>query len=130
MLYVYPFKFSNIFSYFSWFHKYSWIFKLDHLHIVSLGKSTLSRLCNWQLAFLELLEERKNPWKKNVYACVNLGSACKWPSYSAQWVAMDAMQFYVIQTGLFSETIRIFGFEWSHSTMSHLWVIVLVCKEV
>ena len=43
------------------------------------------------------------------HASVNLGSASKRPSYSAGWVAMDTMQFYVIQIGLFSETIRIFG---------------------
>ena len=49
---------------------------------------------------------------KNVRrASVNLGPACKRPSYSARWVAVDTMQFDVIQTGLFSETIRIFGIE-------------------
>ena len=62
------------------------------------------------------------------HACVDFGSACKWPSYSARWVAMDIMRFYVIQTGLFSETFRIFGIEWSHWTISHPWVIVLGCK--
>ena len=55
-------------------------------------------------------------------------STCKWPSYSARWVAMDIMRFNVIQTGLFSETIRIFGIEWSHWTILHQWVIVLGCK--
>ena len=39
------------------------------------------------------------------HARVDLGSTCKLPSYSAPWVAMDTMQFYVIQTGLFLETI-------------------------
>ena len=62
------------------------------------------------------------------HASVNLGSACKWPSYSARWVAMDTMQFYVIQIGLFSGTIRIFGILWSHWTISHPWIIVLECK--
>ena len=64
------------------------------------------------------------------HASVDLGSACKWPSYSARWVAMETMQFYVIQTAwdLFSEKIRSFGIEWSHWTISHPWVIVLGCK--
>ena len=44
------------------------------------------------------------------HACVNHESACKWPSYSAWWVAMDTMQFYVIQIGLFSKTIWILVF--------------------
>ena len=39
------------------------------------------------------------------HARVDLGSTCKLLSYSAPWVAMDTMQFYVIQTGLFLETI-------------------------
>ena len=52
-----------------------------------------------------------NKWKteKNMKECVvrkcHSGSACKWPSYSARWVAMDTMQFYVIQTWLFLKTI-------------------------
>ena len=62
------------------------------------------------------------------HASVDLGSACKWPSYSAPWVALDTMQFYIIQTGLLLESIRIFGIKWIHWTISHTWVIVLVCK--
>ena len=44
MLYIPSLFFLPFSSYFSHFHKYSCLFKLDYLHIVPLGKRTLSRL--------------------------------------------------------------------------------------
>ena len=54
-----------------------------------------------------------------------LGLLANDPATVTQWVVMDTMQFCVIQTGLFSETLRIFLIEWSHWTISHARVIVL-----